>query len=375
MDHNKKFLYGSVPTPNLSSKDMISMLHKRIEENIEFYFPEAAARDVRIVGKPWGGTGTGRTFKFRILSPNSKVNHDLFIKVSPKFETLNPGTSEYEALKLLYPRMPLIAKGCHVPRPLDFFYDLNALLTESVGNKSFREYLLKKNSKKSGVESLSDLCSTVAGCGHWLGSFHEITKNGKFVKFDSSELIETFRRDFERLKRLGLFKFVLAELETTFYSLRLLNERFLMPVAMWHYDFTPGHVFIDNNKITVIDILGLENAIYEDIGKWLSAMGTVNSFPLYLYFDYERANSKLGDVFLEAYVSHTALDKDEFILLSNIFKLKYLVWTFLVQNERISQKIHPAAAKMFARLRLRKIYQNNILRTINTISEKMESLR
>ncbi len=370
----KNVFLGRSRGATLSDNDMISILRKRLRENIQGYFPEILAKATRIVGRPWRGTGTGRTFKFRILSSCNKVSHDIFIKVSPKFENLNPGTSEYEALKLLYPKMPLSMKGCHVPRPLDFFYDLNALVTESVGKNSFKRYLLRNNSKKRSAKSLNGLSSVVEGCAHWLHTFHEITKNGIFVQFEPSKFTNTFVEEFEILKKLGLFGPLIDKIESTLRTLSLLDGKFLMPCAMWHYDFTPGHVFIDDNKICVIDVLGLPDApIYEDIGKWLSAMPVVNSFPLYPNFDYECANGWLGDVFLDAYLSQTTLAENEFVILSNIFKLKHLILTFVAQTSRISEIVHPIASKMFIRLRLRRIYERNLLRTIDSILEKTKS--
>jgi len=373
MGMNKTFVHGNVSASKLSNKDITSILCKRIEDNIGFYFPETAEGGIKIVGKSWGGTGTGRTFKFKILLADNKKNHDIFVKISPIYEKLNPGTSEYEALKLLYPQMSLATKCCHVPRPLDFFYDLNALVTESVGSKSFKGYLLKNNSKKCAHKSTSNLYSMVIGCAHWLSAFHEITKSGMFVKFESSQFMETFKKEFELLRKLGLIKSVIDRIEILLGRLPLLDGRFLMPCAMWHYDFTPGHVFIEDNKITVIDVLGLPNApIYEDIGKWLSAMPTVNSFPLYPHFDYEHANGRLGDVFLDGYLSRTTLNKNEFLILSNIYKLKYFISTFVAQTSRISERVHPIASKIFVRLRLRKIFLSNMLRTIGCISERMK---
>jgi len=203
--------------------------------------------------------------------------------------------------------------------------------------------------------------------------FHKITRKGLFTQFNAIDFIKSFEREFELIKQFNFKGDTIIKCDSILKKLYSLNSKFSLPCAMWHCDLSPSHVFIDNNKISVIDIFGMEDVpIYEDIGKWLSSLATVNAFPIYMSFDYDRANGKFGDVFLEGYLRENEFNGDEFNMFSNIFKLKHLFLSFEAQNSRIGEKVHPIAAKIFSRIRLSKIYEKNILNTVENISRRMK---
>lgn len=370
-DDAHQFAYDEQAVRKLSDKVLISTLAKRIRKNLKLYYGDLDISKAIITGKPWGGKGTSRTFRFKIRAGEKNKEHVIFVKLCPVFPAFNMAVMEYETLKLLYAEMPNVRKYCNVALPLDFFPDLNAYAMESVGTKSFKAYLLKKNSLLRCNDSLSELFSLVSGCASWLSGFHEITKSNESVCFDSTLFIDGIKEDFDYYL-LKDFKFkdsTLVLLEKTIGELCSLNGKFNMPCSKWHYDFTPAHVFISNDRINVIDILGIDdNPIYDDVGHFLAAMATINSFPFYPLFDYQRANRELCDRFLEAYLSETSYDRMVFTLFSNIFKLKHLLVWFQAQYTRFNDIIDPFVGKAFANLRLVKIFEESILSTINKIS-------
>ncbi len=370
-DDDHQFAYDEQAVHKLSSKVLISTLVKRIRKNLKLYYGGLDISKAIITGKPWGGKGTSRTFRFKIRAGEKNKEHVIFVKLCPVFPACNMAAMEYETLKLLYAEMPSVRKYCNVARPLDFFPDLNAYAMESVGTKSFKAYLLKKNSLLRCNDSLSELFSLVSGCASWLSGFHEITKSNESVCFDSTLFIDGIKEDFDWCL-LRDFKFqnsTLVLLEMTIGRFASFNGKFNMPCAKCHYDFTPAHVFISNDKISVIDILGVENnPIYDDIGYFLASMATVNSIPFYPLFDYQRADRDLCDKFLEVYLSETTYEREVFMLFANIFKLKRLLVWFQAQYTRFNDIIHPFVGKTFANLRLVKIFEESILSTINKIS-------
>ena len=199
----------------------------------------------------------------------------------------------------------------------------------------------------------------------------------KSIKFNYEAFIKSFVEEFD-YRSLSNFRFpksTVDRLEDTIKSLSSLNGVFDMPCAKWHWDYTPGHIFIDNNKISVIDILGLDNTpIYEDIGHFLSALTSINNLPFYLFFDFKRAKDRLCNQFINTYFHDTGYQKDEFVLLSNIYRLKYLIIYFSGQYKMISQKLHPLAGSAFANLRLVKLFNEPILHTIDEITKRAKKL-
>ena len=362
--------------PHITNEALIEILKNKIYENLGIYFNDVReSKQVTLNGEPWSGQDLTRTFRFKAILDNGACNHVFFVKVCPTFRSLNPALQEYETLKLLYDRLPLIRERCKVARPLDYFSDLNAYLQESVGTKNFKKFLLRNNSRLRSNNSLFDLLNIVSGCADWLSGFHEITKTQKTVPFDRVLFLDSISDDFD-YHMLGRFNFsrtVLSKLTYLFeQDLQIADGVLHMPCAKFHYDYTPAHVYIDDNQISVIDILGVDDVpIYEDIGHFLAAMSAVNSFPFYPLFDISRATGVLSDKFLERYCSAFEYKREEFFFLSNVFRLKYLIFWFGAQYSRVSSKTSPTIGKLYANLRLSGKFERLIDHAIKSIYKCM----
>lgn len=357
-----------------SNEYVVNLLTQKIKDNMERYYSDLGDQKVSVTGKPWGGQETARTFRLEIRSTKGSKQRIIFVKLCPIFPSMNPALMEYETLQLLYDKMPLVQKGCYVSRPLDYYPELNGYAMESVGTKSFKPYLLKNNSRLRNDDALSDLFSTISGSARWLKTFHEITRSKKIVKFEHKTIIDSINEDFDyhSLKKFNFGKETIHQLDLLMDKLASLDNKYDLPCAKWHWDFTPGHIYLDNNRISVIDILGIEDTpIYEDIGRFLASMTAINNLPLYLFYDYRRAAGPLCDRFVESYVSDTEYDKELFLFFTNIYKLKYLIIWFFSQHMRVSNKINPMIGNAFANLRLVKFYEKPILQTMSNIYERI----
>ena len=155
-------------------------------------------------------------------------------------------------------------------------------------------------------------------------------------------------------------------------SLSSFTGSLTMPCAKQHWDYTPGHVYLDNDRISVIDILGLDGIpIYEDIGHFLAALTSINNLPFYPFFDYSRACLVLCDEFNNSYLNNTDYDRDKFLLLTNIYRLKYLIIYFLGQHRLVSQKTHPVIGNIYTDYRIVRLFNKPLLHTMNEITKIM----
>ena len=357
-----------------SNEYVINYLSQKIRDNMTRYYPDLAAAEITVSGRPWGGQETARTFRFEIRSTDVSAQQVVFSKLCPIFPTMNPALMEYETLRLLYDKMPLVQEGCYVPRPLDYYPELNAYSMESVGTRSFKPYLLKSNSKLRKDDALADLFSIVGRSAAWLHAFHAITRSKKVTKFEHKTIIDSINEDFNyhSLRNFHFQKNTIQQLDHVMERLASLDNNYDLPCAKWHWDFTPGHVYLDNNRISVIDILGADDTpIYEDIGRFLASMTAINNFPFYPFYDYRRAEGPLCNRFTESYASDTGYDKELFQCFTNIYKLKYLIIWFFSQHLRVSSKINPVVGNAFANLRLVQFYEKPILNTIQKINERI----
>ena len=358
------------PVKGVTNKEVIRTLIHRLRENINSYYPDLDKLNLSITGKSIGGP-FAKTFRFDLTS--NGIRHIIFVKQCPLYKD-NPAKIQYETLQLLYHSMPAVNKRCAVSRPLDFFPDLNAYAMESVGTNNFKTYLLKNNSRLNDEKSLPDLLSVLSGCALWLRTFHNITKSDKGTMFDSSVFLNSIREEFDYilLRDFGFRSDTLNRLNALFNNLSILDGTFALPCAKWHWDYTPGHIYLDYNTISVIDVLGLDNTpIYEDIGHFLVAMTIANNLPFYPFFDRKRARTELCDAFLDAYWDCCRLDKNEFLLFSKIYTLKYLILYFGGQYSRISEKIHPVAGRLFANVRSVVLTEEPMILAIEEIERLM----
>lgn len=356
----------------LPAADVVRVLTGRLRDNLKSYYPDLNESKTVVSGKSIGGP-YAKTFRFNITS--GKCKHTVFIKVCPIFERLDPARLEYETLQLLYHKMPVVNEKCAVSRPLGYFPDLNAYVMESVGINNFKTYLLKNNSWLSNGNSLSNLLSVLSDSAIWLRTFHDITRSDIGINFNSSSFLDSIRKEFD-YKLLHSFRNeALNRLDTLLSKLTRLDGVFKLPCAKWHWDYTPGHIYLDNHRISVIDILGIDNTpIYEDIGHFLAAMTVVNNLPFHPLFNRKRAGTELCDSFLDAYWSGGKLNRDEFILFSKIYKLKYLILYFGGQYTRVSEKIHPMVGRAFVDIRLVRLFSEPILHTVDDIAKRMKNL-
>ncbi|ODS33242.1 MAG: hypothetical protein SCARUB_01633 [Candidatus Scalindua rubra] len=354
----------------------VDNLANRIRERIDTYYPDLNRNSIKIKGRRWGGKGTAKTFRFQINSGNNGLHKTIFVKFSPIYGENNMGLMEYNALKYLHPMMSLSDPFYNVPRPIDFYDDINAILIEEISGVCFRDYLLKTNSFISSEESLSQLYSVVSNCGKWLKIFHTLTREDKEGLFHVSEFSNSFIKELEGLKQYGFKSSIVSSVKKLLKNLESLGRVFSMPLAMWHFDFTPGHAFINKDGIDVIDIFGIKGvSIYEDIGHWLASMSSVNNFPRYLFFDHSTANGILSEKFLNGYFYENDIKRDESFLLSYLHKLKYLVITFHEQYARISEAIHPLAAEIYSRFRLIRLFERHITETCKVILKILHAYR
>jgi hypothetical protein len=368
--------YDAERVARLANEEVAGMLVSAVRSNAERYFPDVAGGSWRIACKPWGGQETARTFRVDLTGKDSGRHEILYVKLCPIFASVNPSRLEYETLKLLYEAMPKKTKRCFVSRPVDFYPELNAYAMESVGTENLKPYLLKSNSRGASEASLAGLYDIMAGCAEWLRAFHDLTKSGKIVTFDATAFYNAFTEDFD-YRQLRSFRFrreVLDKLDRILEKLGDLSGKFTLPCAKWHWDYTPGHVFLDHDRISVIDILGADDIpIYEDIGRFLASLSTINNLPWHPFFDHERARGRLNDIFLNEYSS--GISVPAFKLFAAIYKLKYLVHWFCGQHFRVSTKTRPFVGNLFANYRLVGLYENQLAGLCDDIIARMAIAR
>jgi len=335
-----------------------------ILNNIINYYPEFTGHNVDINGEPLGGQ-FANTFKFTIIGASDcKI---LYLKLCPLYERLDPAKLEFQTLKVLFndvfSKQPVYA----VARPIDYFSDDNAYIQESVGENNLREFLLKNNSVFASNRQIRDIQFFISGSAKWLSIFHSNTLAGNGEFFVSDEYLSGIEGEFDHraLRKFNFSKELLDQMDSLFEMLRFFDQKIKIPCAKWHWDYTPGHVYIDKCKISVIDILGKDNVpIYEDIGHFLASLTCINNLPRYLFFSHKRSQGLLCDDFVKNYLHESKLEENEAMFFINLYKVKYLIIYFLDQYNQVSARANKHVGLLFANYRLVRLINRSLTKSV-----------
>ena len=367
-DANQLTPYEITLGSRLTNEQAIAEIIKRLYQNLESLYPDIDKSKAIIRGYSLGGL-FAHTFRFTLTHNEKSIG--IFAKICPVYESLDPARVEFDTLETVYSKMKAATDMYAVSRPLIYFKDMNCYAMESVGVKDLRSVLLKNNTVFAGSQAINELNYYMKGSAEWLAMFHEITANGISQKFEMKSFLNSFTDEFNYadLAQYSFSSNMLNAIDMVFHKLSSSELNVTMPLAGWHWDYTPGHVYLDNNRISVIDILGVDNTpVYEDIGHFLASITSINNLPKYLLFNRRRSATEFCNVFIDSYFKRTALDNNEFILLTNIYRLKHLVIYFIIQNRQISGKLGTTAGALYSNTRGVRLFEKPILHSLSEIS-------
>lgn len=335
-----------------------------ILNNILNYYPEFTGINVVINGEPLGGQ-FANTFRFTIIGNN--YHKTIYLKLCPLYETLDPAKLEFQTLNVLFNDVFSKQSAYAVARPIDYFSDDNAYLQESVGENNLREFLLTNNSVFASDSQIRDMQFFISGSAKWLSMFHSNTlaDHGEF--FLSAEYLSGIEGEFDyrALRKFNFSKELLDQMDSLFEMINFFDKKIKIPCAKWHWDYTPGHVYIDKRKISVIDILGKDNVpIYEDIGHFLASLTCINNLPGHLFFSHKRSQGLLCDHFVKNYLDESQIEENEAMFFINLYKIKYLITYFLNQYNQVSGRSNKYIGMLFANYRLVRLINRSLTKSV-----------
>jgi thiamine kinase-like enzyme len=259
---------------------------------------------------------------YQIKSDTNAINEEVFVKFPPVYEENNEGETEYKWLKFLFPKLSLINPNLGVPRPLDFYTDINALLTAKLIGKSFKQILLKYNSFTGSVDLKKKLDYYINLCGQWLKIFHNLTRMSEMKLLDDA----FFRKIYAQLELLQSYGFprdILMRINNLHQGIETFAIRHPMEIAGQHGDFEPSNIIINRDRVYVIDLsYNKKESIYNDIACFLVSLQTINPMSWYPVYDYMRIKH-LKNAFVQSYFGHHWNPVHELFI--EIYSLKHII--------------------------------------------------
>jgi aminoglycoside phosphotransferase (APT) family kinase protein len=199
---------------------------------------------------------------------------------SPEERVRAKAQLEYETLRRLSEAFASIP-GCSVARPIAYFSEYKAVVTEKADGKNLHTLLnrplrsLLRIDAKKGMEWCYQ-------AGRWLRKFQEVTKRPEKEKFAS----ESFRGEVEGLaKRCGTLGFSPLSARRILSWARSELERVGEPelqVVGQHPDFQPQNILVTSNGITVLDFTSFKYGNrYHDVACFLTFLDSRLKHPLF----------------------------------------------------------------------------------------------
>ena len=347
----------------------LDVLRNRISDRATAYFPHLAGRDLNVIVHRFPETSSYPLFGAEIHERGREgAGESIVIKFAPVLQDNNEGLTEYNHLRLMWENVECRNGPIRVPRPLDFYDDMNALLTEKVPGERFSRALLRSASLGARREDHERSIQGAVLCGRWLREFHRLTSKSDEHPFDTA-FIDDVNEKLELFESFGFPRETSKRLRNTVEDLRAYGRLIKAPVSGRHGDYGPQNVHVGDGFVYVFDLNYHTSAfVYDDINYFLVTLETLNPYPRHFLFD-RRKVMTLRDDFLGGYFgSNQPLTLEQKVLLEG-FYIKSLLFRCGKQRRNVSKQ-NRLMTRLYDLARVRAYYP----RRLRTQCDRVENL-
>jgi Ser/Thr protein kinase RdoA (MazF antagonist) len=321
-----------------SSVDFVDEIGERIREKVASYFPDLASYggsiDVRVSRR--GGGHDSEVYEIAMVNGH-RDPRQLILKLhrparaKPEemaMQARKYAQREYAALSFLWQEFSRRSTRLAVPRPLDYLPEYAALVVEKCQGETLDQALRWARLRRTSSQR-EWLCQQVKACGEWLALFHSVTGR----RGNPSEIYQRIEGDFyDDLKtctEVGLNPELASHVAMWFERKKRVAFSGDHKLVGYHCDFGPYNVFLSQNRITVIDLEGLQaGIIYDDLCYFL---GMIEAMPVY-HLSHE-LSQRIKASFLEGYWQDENFNREQFDVFMLITMVKIMAHSPMLKAE------------------------------------------
>ena len=157
-----------------------------------------------------------------------------------------------------------------VARPLDYLEDGSALVMEAVRGSSLQTIFTRCYWRAASVSSAESACQKA---GKWLWLYHQTSPTTPPVSLDLDRKLSDFHRTWRDLAGVGFSEHAGEKIARRLPSMVEHLKAKLFASVRIHGDFTIDNVWLDEDRVVVLDISGARrNAPELDIGAFLNSL-------------------------------------------------------------------------------------------------------
>ena len=350
----------------LVTGDVLRVVARRIAERASAYGYQAPP-DAEVRLRQYGKSSTHPLYLAEIHLETGAPQR-VVVKFAPIYGQHREGAAEFANLSAMAARLGP-AGHLHVPRPLDYWEDINALVTEYRPGRRFSAEILSAPPWFVSGRARVSLARTSGQCGEWLRIYHDTTSRGDGPAVDE-RFIAVVRRDLGRIPPRGALQTLKDPIERTLeQAAGSLGSR-SVPVAVRHGDYSPDNVHLDGEGICVFDLSHhLAAPVYDDITFFLVTLETMNPYPRHVAFD-RRIARALALPFLDGYfgADRARRERDGAAVMA-AYMLKNLL-TRCLKQRRIAAAAGPLALAAFDGLWVAGHYRGLMLRAMERVTAR-----
>jgi len=258
--------------PTLSVDREIVDLAARLRERIAEYYLNSRAGKCQLQLVRLRRAAYSRLYVFHGSSQGCHSNIRLAVKVYNGADQLLFARQQYDTLNLLWDDFSK-SQRLKIPRPLDFFPDLPAIVMEEVAGCSVQELVKWASWRRWTREKAATACQY---CGEWLQHFHAATRVAQ-GQLDAGEKHKSLQLGVAQLAKYGFAAETCKTLEAKINLLVGILSEQSEQRSLVHGDFTVDNVLWDGTVTTVLDVEGrYQNLIYHDMASFLNSIALVS---------------------------------------------------------------------------------------------------
>ena len=187
---------------------------------------------------------------------------------------------EFRTLQLLHREFARIP-GYTVPRPIAFFSDAAAVVTEAVAGSNLYQ-LIKEQASIVPRKARVDLAPACRHAGEWLRHFQAITRQPGRAPLAAASLCAAIENDLTRCFVMGLPEGTGRRLVGHVREIGCLVGSQDFPVVGVHPDFQPDNIVVSTDALSVLDFTSFQyGSPYSDVARFLATLVLFQKSPLY----------------------------------------------------------------------------------------------
>jgi len=347
---------------------------EKLKDRFVSYYPEFEKGEFTIDQIPFDEPSSYPLYEFCAYD-NKKSEKRVIVKFAPIFDEINEGLIEYNNLMQIYDKLENSNQKIHVAKPLDFFKDINALVTEKVDGKRLSNILLKDNSRFKSSSQKDILVKLIESCGRWLSVLHKFTPSSQEVDLNDIYFPQ-LKQKLSVLQNIGFSDKVTSSVVSVIGDI-INDPKFPKLISVnQHGDYGPQNVVANNDHIYVFDLQREHlEVIYNDITYFLVTLETMNLKFRYLTYDYIKAR-EFKNAFLNGYFGKniSGLDIKERLLLA-IYYLRNMIYRCEKQQNNMLAKYPKQVVKYYYSMKAIRSYTKRIFELLEEIQGLWEEYK